>query len=78
MSVEERAQAAAGVVAYAGRYEVEGDVVRHIIYTSLNPNLIGTAQPRRATLAGDDLTLSTLPDAKGNFFRIRWRRATKI
>ena len=78
VSVEERAQAAAGVVAYAGRYEVEGDVVRHIIYTSLNPNLIGTAQPRRATLDGDDLTLSTLPDAKGNFFRIRWRRATKI
>jgi hypothetical protein len=78
VSAQERAQAAAGVVAYAGRYEVEGDIVRHIIYTSLNPNLIGTAQPRRATLDGDDLTLSTLPDAQGNFFRIRWRRAGKV
>ncbi len=78
VGVEERAQAALGVVAYAGRYEVEGDIVRHIIYTSLNPNLIGTAQPRRATLNGDDLTLSSLPDAQGNFFRIRWRRAAKI
>jgi hypothetical protein len=78
VSVEERAQAAVGVVAYAGRYEVEGDIVRHIIYTSLNPNLIGTTQLRRATLAGDELTLSTLPDARGDFFRIRWRRATKV
>ena len=78
VSVEARAQAATGVVAYAGRYEVEGDIVRHIIYTSLNPNLIGTSQPRRATLVGDDLTLSSLPDAKGNFFRIRWWRAAMM
>jgi Lipocalin-like domain len=74
----ERAEAALGVVAYAGHYEVEGDLVKHHLYSALNPNLAGTTQVRRATLAGDDLTLSTLPDTEGKFFRIRWRRANKI
>jgi hypothetical protein len=74
----ERAQAALGVVAYSGRYEVDGDVVRHVLYSALNPNLPGTTQLRRATLNGDDLTLATVPDSKGDFFRIRWRRATKM
>ena len=78
ISAAERAEAAAGVVAYSGRYEVKGDLVHHTIYSALNPNLPGTTQLRRATLAGDDLTLSTLPDAKGNFFRIRWRRAGRM
>ena len=71
----ERAAAAEGVVAYTGRYEIKGDVVQHTIYSALNPNLVGTTQLRRVTLQGDDLTLATLPDAKGNYFRIRWRRA---
>jgi hypothetical protein len=74
----ERAAAAEGVVAYTGRYEVKGDIVQHTIYSALNPNLVGSTQERRATLNGDDLTLATLPDAKGNYFRIRWRRAAKM
>jgi Lipocalin-like domain len=74
----ERAAAAEGVVAYTGRYEVKGELVHHTIYSALNPNLPGSTQERRATLAGDELTLSTLPDAKGNYFRIRWRRAAKM
>ncbi len=74
----ERAAAAEGIVAYTGRYEVKGDTVEHTIYSALNPNLVGTTQLRRATIAGDDLTLSSLPDAKGNCFRIRWRRASKM
>ena len=75
LSAAERAAAAEGVVAYTGRYEMKGDVVQHTIYSALNPNLVGTTQLRRVTLQGDDLTLATLPDAKGNYFRIRWRRA---
>ena len=75
ISAAERAAAAEGVVAYTGRYEMKGDVVQHTIYSALNPNLVGTTQLRRVTLQGDDLTLATLPDAKGNYFRIRWRRA---
>ena len=78
LSEAERAAAAEGVVAYTGRYEVRGDVVHHTIYSALNPNLVGTTQQRLATIAGDDLTLATLPDAKGNSFRIRWRRADKM
>ncbi|HZQ13652.1 MAG TPA: lipocalin-like domain-containing protein [Pseudolabrys sp.] len=78
LAAAERAAAAEGVVAYSGRYEVKGDIVHHVIYSSLNPNLVGTRQERRVTLSGDDLTLATLPDAKGNYFRIRWRRASKM
>ena len=75
LSEGERAAAAEGVVAYTGRYEMKGDIVQHTIYSALNPNLVGTTQLRRVTLQGDDLTLATLPDPKGNYFRIRWRRA---
>ena len=50
LSAQERADAAAGVVAYTGRYEVDGDIVKHTIYSALNPNLPGTTQLRRATL----------------------------
>lgn len=78
ISAAERAAASEGVVAYTGRYEVKGDLVHHVIYSALNPNLVGTMQIRRATIVGDDLTLSALPDARGNFFRIRWRRAAKL
>lgn len=75
---EARAQAAVGVVAYAGRFEINGDVVLHRIFTSLNPNRAGEAQERRATLSGDDLTLAAPPDARGATFRIHWRRAAKM
>jgi hypothetical protein len=78
INAAERAAAVEGVVAYTGRYEVRGDVVQHTIYSALNPNLPGTTQVRRATLSGDDLTLRSLPDAQGNYFRIRWRRAGKM
>ena len=78
IAAAERAAAAEGVVAYTGRYEMKGDIVQHTIYSALNPNLVGTTQLRRVTLQGDDLTLATLPDAKGNYFRIRWRRAATM
>ena len=74
----ERAEAAVGVVAYAGRFEVSGDEVRHILFTAINPNRVGDVQLRHITLRGDDLTLTAPPDAKGDHFRIHWRRAAKI
>jgi hypothetical protein len=77
-SAQARAEAATGVVAYAGRYEIKGDLVFHHIFTSLNPNRVGEAQERRATLSGDDLTLAAPPDAKGATFRIQWRKAAKM
>jgi hypothetical protein len=77
-SPEERAEAAIGVVAYAGRYEVSGEEVRHHLFTAINPNRVGDTQRRHITLKGDDLTLAAPPDAQGNFFRIHWRRAAKM
>ena len=74
LSVEERAEAASDIVAYAGRYEVKDGTVYHHIEMALNPNLIGKTNVRHIHLDGDDLTLSTEPDADGNFGRIRWRR----
>jgi hypothetical protein len=74
---DERAAAALGVVAYAGRFEVSGNEVRHTLFTAINPNRVGDTQRRRITLHGDDLTLTSPPDAQGNHFRIHWRRAGK-
>jgi hypothetical protein len=75
---EQRAAAVLGVVAYAGRFEVTGDEVRHSIFTAVNPNRVGDTQVRHITLAGDDLTLTSPPDRQGNHFRIHWRRAAKM
>ncbi len=75
---EQRAEAALGVVAYAGRFEVTGEEVRHIIFSAVNPNRIGDTQLRHVTLSGDDLTLTAPKDAQGNSFRIHWRRAGKM
>jgi hypothetical protein len=75
---EQRAEATLGVVAYAGRFEVSGDDVRHTIFTAVNPNRVGDTQVRRITLSGDDLTLTAPPDSEGIHFRIHWRRATKL
>ncbi len=74
----ERAEAAIGVVAYAGQFEVRGEEVRHTLFTAINPNRVGSTQMRRVTLSGDDLTLAAPPDAQGNSFRIHWRRAAKM
>jgi hypothetical protein len=73
----ERAAALDRCVAYIGRYEVEGDVVRHRIEVSMNPAWIGSAQERQATLTGDRLVLSPPPDAQGARARITWQRVPR-
>ena len=74
---EQRAEAARGVTAYAGNFEVKGEEVHHTTFTAVNPNRVGDTQIRRIALAGDDLTLIAPPDAQGNYFRIHWRRVGK-
>jgi hypothetical protein len=69
-----RAETAANVVAYAGRYQVKDGSVYHHIEMALNPSLVGQTRVRRVQLDGDDLTLTSVPDADGNYSRIRWRR----
>lgn len=74
LSALERAETASDVVAYAGRFEVKDGSVHHHIEMALNPSLVGQTRVRRIHLAGDDLTLTTVPDADGSYGRIRWRR----
>jgi hypothetical protein len=71
---EERAEAAKGMVCYAGRYELKDGVVHHHVEMALNPNAVGQTIVRRVTLVGDDLTLSSVPAPDGSYRRIRWRR----
>jgi hypothetical protein len=71
---EERAEAAKGMVCYAGHYELKGDIVLHHVEMALNPNLVGQTVTRRVALKGGDLTLSSVPDSAGHYRRIRWRR----
>ena len=71
---DERAEAAKGMVCYAGRYELKDGEIHHHIEMALNPNAVGQTIVRRVELKGPDLTLSSVPDAQGSYRRIRWRR----
>jgi hypothetical protein len=65
-------------ISYCGRYEMEGDRVRHHIEVSLFPNWIGTTQERIVSLRGDMLRLSTMPTlVKGKMQtgHLVWKRA---
>ena len=57
-----RAEAAAGYLAYAGRYRVEGAEVVHTVEVSLLPDWIGQEQRRGLRLEGARLTLTTAPE----------------
>lgn len=48
------------VLAYAGRWRLEGDVLYHDVVISLNPVLAGTAQVRHARVADSRLSLVAL------------------
>ncbi len=55
---------AAGYLAYAGSYTLDGMTVTHHVEMSLFPNWIGTDQVRAiAILENGDLELSTPPEA---------------
>jgi hypothetical protein len=56
---EERAQAFATFVAYAGRYTFTGDKVVHHVEVASLQNLVNTDQVRLVTLKGDRLSLRT-------------------
>jgi len=73
-TAEERAEAAKGMVCYAGHYELKDNVLHHHVDMALNPNAVGQTIIRRAELKGADLTLSSVPAKDGSYRRIRWRR----
>ncbi len=74
---EERAAAAAGYVAYGGRYEVRDGAVIHHVELSLFPNWVGADQLRFAEVAEDELTITTRPLRIGGetVNRLVWERA---
>ena len=75
---EERAEAAKGMVCYAGHYELKDGILHHHVEMALNPNAVGQTILRRVALNGRDLTLSSVPAADGSYRRIRWRRVTAL
>jgi hypothetical protein len=72
--VEQRAEAANGVIAYAGHYEVDGERVLHLVEIAFLPDWVGTTNVRVYRFEGRRLILSTPPDAQGGVRRIHWQR----
>jgi len=75
----ERAEAARGYGAYAGRYEVDeaAGVVLHHVETALIPNRVGVTLTRAFFLDGETLTLSPPPSRRDGVEVRRtlvWRR----
>lgn len=75
----EKARAYTSMLAYGGRYEVEGDVISHHVDISMFPNWKGGVQKRHLAVNADGtLTLSArleegTPQARTA--RLVWRRA---
>jgi hypothetical protein len=79
-TLTEMASAAAGYVAYAGRFEVDEDArtVRHHVAVSLIPNWVDSALERSCEIAADRLVLSPgLEQVAGvtSTLRVELRRA---
>ncbi len=76
---EERAEAFATMVAYAGRYTFTGDKVVHHVEASAMPNQVGTDLVRSARLNGDRLTLRAPMQAGGEqvVAEVVWQRLPK-
>ncbi len=58
-SEEQLAAAARSYISYAGRYEVQGERVRHSVEASLFPDWEGSTQERLYEFEGQRLTLRT-------------------
>lgn len=58
---QELAEAMRSYSHYAGRYETENGIVRHIVEHSLFPNWAGHTEERKYTIVQDILTLVTPP-----------------
>ena len=70
----DKARAFSGVIAYAGRYVVEGDVVVHHVLAATIPDWVGTEQRRHVALDGDGMVLRSAPQTSGRVITARWRR----
>jgi len=77
-TIEEKAAAAETFQSYNGAYQLGGDRVVHHVEVSSFPNWVGTDQVRIVHLAGDELSLSSLPLVIAGALQtahLSWRRA---
>lgn len=63
--IAERAEAFSTLIAYAGRYSMNGERITHRVEASAMPNQVGTDQVRTAKLEGERLILRTPPIVQG-------------
>ncbi len=71
-----RSEALQNFLSYAGRYEVRGDRVFHHVEVSVFTDLMGKTLERQFTIAGDTLTIRTLPpEIWGSSNVLMWERS---
>ena len=74
-SEQQRTQSLSNFLAYGGRYEVRGNRVFHHVEVSVFTNLVGTTLEREFTIAGETLTIRTLPpEIWGSSNVLVWKR----
>jgi hypothetical protein len=76
----EKAVAYGSMLAYAGRYRIDGDTVTHSVEASLFPNWKGGEQRRDVRLDGDTLYIEARLEAGTSEARkaqLKWRRARR-
>jgi hypothetical protein len=75
-SEAQRSESLRNFLAYAGRYEIRGDRVFHRVEVSVFTDLVGVTLERQFKIAGDTLTIRTLPpEIWGTSNVLVWKRA---
>ena len=75
-SEAQRSESLRNFLAYAGRYEIRGDRVFHHVEVSVFTDLVGVTLERQFKIAGDTLTIRTLPpEIWGSSNVLVWKRA---
>ena len=63
-TAEEKVAAAETYISYSGRYDIDGDRIKHHVEVCLFPNWVGQDQVRIYDLQGDKLALKTITDPR--------------
>jgi len=61
------------IIAYSGTFSIADNVVSHHIKMAADAKRVNTVEPRVAHFRGEDLVLTTMPNAEG-YWEIVWRR----
>jgi hypothetical protein len=61
------------IIAYSGTFSIDANVVSHHVKVAADSKRANTTEPRVASFRGEDLVLTTKPNADG-YWEIVWRR----